>query len=114
VQTGRIYFCFSGTFSNNTVNGGMNIELHRAAWQYKANFGDQFFGAVVSVTPQFRNIAPNRRTEFQLEFVDQQGSGGGGSTSLVDVDWCYDLVVYVYPAGSLVQLYDLEWVMMEI
>jgi len=62
----------------------------------------------VSTEPIFRDLTTNLRTEFRLERIDQ------GGMNLVERDLFYDLNVSVYPSGSLVNLYDIEWVLMEI
>jgi hypothetical protein len=108
VLTGNIYFCFTGTFLNQFTNGGMNIHVRRGLWQYVPDYHGSLAGAQVSIERIYRNLQPNMRTEFVIEFIDGMG------TDAVENEYFYDLNVIVYPTGSLVQLYDLEWVLMEI
>jgi hypothetical protein len=106
-NTGNAFVSFTGTFVNNTANGGMLIIIRRGSGAYPV-FGQGMIGAQVGVAKIFDKLPINARVEFAITTLDQIGSGA------IEGTYWYDLVVQTTPSGAQVMLHDLEWVIMEI
>jgi len=108
-NTGNAYVCFTGTISNNVLNGGARIHLRRGPTEFGYPvFGQGLIGAQVCAEKTFAQLPMNGRIPFALITLDMMGSGA------IESEFWYDIAVASSPSGSLVTLYDLEWVIMEI
>jgi hypothetical protein len=107
-STGRAFVCFTGTFVNNTSNGGMRIHVRRGLTSsgYPV-FGQGLIGAQVSLEKTFALLPINTRVQFAITTLDLIGSGA------IESEYWYDLAVAATPSGQ-VTLFDLEWVVMEL
>lgn len=109
LYTGRAFVSFSGTFTNSVGGGGMRIHIRRGATEFGYPvFGQGLIGAQVSQEKTFAFVPLNARFEFSFTTLDLIGSGA------IEGEYWYDLAVAATPSGAQVQLYDLEWVLMEL
>jgi hypothetical protein len=106
-STGRAFVCFTGTFVNNTANGGMRIHVRRGPMPGYPVFGQGLIGAQISLEKTFALLPINTRVQFAITTLDLIGSG-----AILNEYW-YDLAVMATPSGQ-VTLFDLEWVVMEL
>lgn len=108
-NTGNAYVCFTGTVANNVLGGGLRFHIRRGPTEFGYPvFGQGLIGAQVSQEQTLAQLPMNGRIPFALITLDLLGS------SAIFSEYWYDLAVASTPSGAQVQLYDLEWVIMEI
>jgi len=108
-NTGNAYVCFTGTVANNVLNGGLRMHLRRGSTDFGYPvFGQGTIGAQICLEKTFAQLPMNGRIPFALITLDMIGFGA------IFNEYWYDIAVASTPSGAQVQLYDLQWVIMEI